>query len=306
MPSSETSSVLTDPTATAASRSDLITAVPTPFLADGSLDVPGTKRLFTALAVRDVDGAFVAGTTGEFTTLEDDERLAVLEAGLEAFGAERAYLHVGAAHTRHAVKLTRAAVALGARKLAAITPYYFPAPLDAVVDYFRQVVDAAEGAAVYAYLFTARTWTVFPHDALGRLADVGVTGVKISGESDESVSAYLANAPAGFEVLSGNDIAYGELVAAGGQGIISGVSSVFPQPFLNLRGALRAGDADGVRAAKEDVARAVGLVRAGSLTHLKAGLELQGLPAGPVRAGVEPISDDDRAAIARELERWNK
>ncbi|MFH5821213.1 dihydrodipicolinate synthase family protein [Georgenia sp. AZ-5] len=305
MSSSENQSVLTASTAPATSPSDLITAVPTPFLADGSLDVPGMKRLFTALATRDVDGAFVAGTTGEFTTLEDDERLAVLEAGLETFGPERAYLHVGAAHTRHAVNLTRAAVSLGARKLAAITPYYFPAPLEAVIDYFRQVVDAADGAAVYAYLFTARTWTAVPHDALPRLAELGVTGVKISGETDESVAAYLAHAPAGFEVLSGNDIAYGELVQAGGQGIISGVSSVFPQPFLNLRGALRAGDADGVSAAKADVARAVGLVRAGSLTHLKAGLELQGLSAGPVRAAVEAISDEDRAAIARELERWN-
>ncbi|MPV87591.1 dihydrodipicolinate synthase family protein [Georgenia ruanii] len=297
---------MTDPTASAAPRSDLITAVPTPFLADGALDVPGTKRLFAALAARDVDGAFVAGTTGEFTTLDDDERLAVLDAGLEAFGAERAYLHVGAAHVRHAVKLTRAAVAMGGRKLAAITPYYFPAPLDAVVEYFRQVVDAADDAAVYAYLFTARTWTAVPHDALAALAEVGVAGVKISGESDESVATYLANAPAGFEVLSGNDIAYGELVRAGGQGIISGVSSVFPQPFLNLRAALRAGDDDAVSVATADVARAVGLVRAGSLTHLKAGLELQGLPAGPVRAAVETIPDEDRAAIAGELERWNQ
>lgn len=287
------------------SKPALITAVPTPFLPDGGLDLDGTRTLFTALAEQPVDGAFVAGTTGEFTTLDDDERLAVIEAGLEAFGPERAFVHVGAAHPRQAVRLTAGAVRAGARKIAAVTPYYFPAPVEATVDYFRQVVEAAGDAEVYAYLFTARTTTVLPWEQLPLLAEVGVTGVKISGESDESVSRYLAAAPEGFVVLSGNDVSFAPLVAAGGAGVISGVSSVFPQPFLRLRDALAAGDheaADGYRA---DIVRAVDLVRAGSIAHLKAGLELRGLPAGPVRASVEAAPEADRAAIAQELERWN-
>ncbi len=285
-------------------RPELITAVPTPFRADGELDLPGTRELFASLADERIDGAFVAGTTGEFTTLDDDERLEVIEAGVAAFGADRAYVHVGAAHPRQAVRLTAGAVEVGARKIAAVTPYYFPAPVEATVDYFRQVVEAAGDAEVYAYLFTARTTTVFPHDKLPLLAEVGVAGVKISGESDESVATYLSHAPEDFTVLSGNDIAFADFIADGGAGIISGVSSVFPQPFVTLRDAIAAGDEDAVTAVREDIVRAVQLVRAGSIAHLKAGLELRGLPAGPVRASVEDIPEADRTAIARELERW--
>lgn len=292
-------------TAAATARPELITAVPTPFLPDGGLDLPGTRELFAALAHQPIDGAFVAGTTGEFTTLDDEERLAVIEAGIAAFGPDRAYVHVGAAHPRQAARLTSGAVQAGARKVAAVTPYYFPAPVEATVDYFRQVVAAAGDAEVYAYLFAARTTTQLPWDQLPRLAEVGVTGVKISGESDASVARYLAHAPEGFVVLSGNDIAFADFVADGGAGIISGVSSVFPQPFIRLRDALAAGDQEAARDLREDVVRAVGLVRAGSIAHLKAGLELRGLPAGPVRASVEAISAEDRAAIAEELERWN-
>ncbi|MGO1770800.1 MAG: dihydrodipicolinate synthase family protein [Microbacterium sp.] len=282
----------------------LITAVPTPFLDNGDLDLPGTRTLFEAISARGVDGAFVAGTTGEFTALADDERIAVIEAGVKAFGPDRAYVHVGAPTARQAVDLTRRAVAVGATRLAAITPYYLPAPLDATLDYFAQVVEAADGAEVYGYLFGLRTTTAVPHDAMARLAETGLAGVKISGESDESVSAYLANAPTDFTVLSGNDIAFAEFGRAGGAGIISGVSSVFPQPFFAMRDALRAGDEAAVTAASADIARVVGLVKAGSLAHLKAGLELQSLPAGPVRSAVEKAPFEDRAAIAEELARW--
>lgn len=132
---------------------------------------------------------------------------------------------------------------------------------------------------------------------------MGVTGVKISGESDASVTRYLASAPAGFPVLSGNDVAFAQLIAGGGVGVISGVSSVFPEPFLRLRDALRAGRTD-LTELQDDVARVVRLVRAGSLAHLKAGLELQGLPGGPVRAAVESVPEEDRAAIAEELRSW--
>lgn len=292
-------------TSPASHRPALVTAVPTPFRADGELDLAGTRELFEQLARERIDGAFVAGTTGEFTTLDDAERLEVIEAGIAAFGADRAYVHVGAAHPRQAVRLTAAAAAAGARKIAAVTPYYFPAPVEATVDYFRQVVEAAGGGEVYAYLFAARTTTVFPWDKLPLLAEVGVAGVKISGESDESVAKYLSHAPEDFVVLSGNDIAFADFIADGGAGIISGVSSVFPQPFVTLRDAIAAGDEAAVAGAREDIVRAVELVRAGSIAHLKAGLELRGLPAGPVRASVEDIPEADRAAIGREIERWS-
>ncbi|MGW8529232.1 dihydrodipicolinate synthase family protein [Nocardiopsis sp. NPDC055824] len=280
----------------------VITALPTPFTRDEALAPDAATALFTAVRDRGVDGVFVAGTTGEFTALDDDERTGVIGLALDVFGPERVYAHVGAAAPRQAESLVRAAVGAGATRLAAVTPYFLPAPEDALVRYYERLVAAAGGAEVHAYLFQVRSTTPAAPSVLRRLADAGVRGVKISGESDASVSAYLAAAPAGFDVLSGNDIAFEEFVRAGGLGVVSGVSSVFPRPFVALRDALNSGDTEGVRAAQPLVARAVAAVRSGSIPHLKAGLEVQGLPAGPARVCGDAVSEADLEVLRETAE----
>ncbi|GLU48221.1 dihydrodipicolinate synthase family protein [Nocardiopsis ansamitocini] len=274
-------------------QAQVITAAPTPFTHDERLDREGVQTLLESINARGADAVFAAGTTGEFTALEDEERLDVLTIALEVFGPERTYAHVGAATPRQAEQLTRTITGAGAQRLAAITPFFLPAPIDAVARYYERIVAAAGGAQVFAYLFQLRSTTPVTPDQLQKLADVGVAGVKISGESDASVSAFLAAAPADFTIISGNDIAFAELIHSGGTGVVSGVSSVFPKPFIALRDALRDGDAEAARAAQPQVERAVAAVKGGSIAHLKAGLEVQGLPAGPVRVSCEPVSAHD-------------
>src|SRR6185312_13345050 len=98
----------------------LISAVPVPFAANGDLDVEGQTTLLRHLRDTGIRGVFIAGTTGEFTALDDDERAVVLTAALEVYGVDGVYIHVGAAAARQAERLTAQAVALGARNLAAI------------------------------------------------------------------------------------------------------------------------------------------------------------------------------------------
>lgn len=276
----------------------VITATPTLFSEDQSLDVEANRQHLIWLRENGTDAIFAAGTTGEFTTLSDDERLAVLDVSLEVFGADRTYFHVGAASTYQAVALTSRSVAQGAKKLAAVTPFYQSAPEEEVVSYYRQIAEAADGAEVFAYLFEARTSTVSQPSILEKLVAVGVAGVKISGESDETVSSYLQARPEGFTVYSGNDISFGWLSSAGGDGIVSGVSSVYPEPFVNLRDALIAEDQEAVRRWQSEIERAVASVRAGSLTHLKAGVSARGFRGGPVRTAVAAAPQQDVDGIA--------
>jgi len=102
----------------------LLCAVPVPFENCGDLDVKGQETLLRHLKGLGVPRVFVSGTTGEFTALDDEERAAVLRAALTVFGSDAVYAHVGAAAARQAERLTAQAVALGARRLAAITPFY--------------------------------------------------------------------------------------------------------------------------------------------------------------------------------------
>lgn len=276
----------------------VITATPTLFAEDQTLDLEANRQHLTWLRERGVNAIFAAGTTGEFTTLSDDERMSVLDVALDIFGADRTYFHVGAASSYQAVQLSARAVAQGAKKLAAVTPYYQPAPEEEVLSYYRQIVEAAHGAEVFAYLFEARTSTVTQPSILEKLAAVGVTGVKISGESDETVASYLEARPEGFTVYSGNDISFGWLCSAGGDGIVSGVSSVYPEPFVNLRDALIAEDQEAAQRWQSEIERAVASVSAGSLTHLKAGVSARGFRGGPVRSAVSAASQADVDGIS--------
>lgn len=267
----------------------LVSAVPVPFTADGGLNDAGLQPLYRSLDAAGVDGVFTAGTTGEFTALDDAEREIVLTEALAVFGPERVYAHVGAASARHAERLTTRAVALGARNLAAITPYYLPAGPRALIDYYRRLDAVAGGARLFVYLYAARTTTTVTPAQLADLAEIpSVAGAKISGEPTARVLEYVRAAPEGFAVYSGNDIEFGDFVRAGGTGGVSGVSSVFPRPFVALADALRRDDEQAAAAAQDRVKRAVEAVAGADIALIKAGLALRGLPAGLPRVALDP------------------
>jgi len=266
----------------------LLSAVPVPFVANGDLDVKGQQALLHHLKDTGIGGVFISGTTGEFTALENDERAVVLSAALEVYGPDAVYTHVGAAAARQAESLTAQAVALGARNLAAITPFYMPAGPATLLDYYRRLAAVAGNARIYVYLYAARTGSTVTPDQLAELATIpSVAGAKISGEPNSAVLQYVQAVPADFEVYSGNDVEFGDFVRAGGTGGVSGVSSVFPQPFLDLADALHRSDDQAASVAHDRVKQAVDAVNGADIALLKAGLSLQGLPAGPTRVALD-------------------
>jgi 4-hydroxy-tetrahydrodipicolinate synthase len=271
-----------------------------PFRADGALDGPGLEPLYGTLEAAGVDGVFVSGTTGEFPALDDAERDVVLAAALAVFGPDRVYAHVGAASAHQAERLAFRAAVLGARNLAAITPYYHPAGPQSLVEYYRRIAAAAEDARLFVYLYPARTTTTVTPGQLAELAAIpAVTGAKISGLPTDRVMEYVRAAPDGFAVFSGNDVEFGAFARAGGTGAVSGVSSAFPRPFVALRDALRRGDETAAAAAQVDVQRAVEAV-GGSVALIKTALALRGLPAGPPRVALDPPTPEqlDRITAA--------
>lgn len=281
---------------TAPSRFQLIAAPVTVFDDDGELDLDGTRRLFGWLRECGVDGVFTPGTTGEFTALDDDERLKVIEVALDEFGAGAVIAHVGGASTRQTVRLAYAARRAGATRLAAITPYYFPAGGDALVEYAKRVTDAAAEASVYLYVFPSRAVTTVAPHTLARIAELpGIAGAKVSGLSFAENEAYRAVVPAGFELYSGNDADLVRLAAAGYAGVVSGVANVFPELFVRAaRAALAGEDAAEVQPQLDAAVAATGVADIGLL---KAGLTLRGFAAGIPRISIDPPTRQQLAAL---------
>lgn len=280
----------------------VLAAVPSPFTDAGDLDLDAAKALFVKLldpvSGPPLDGLLVAGTTGEFPALDDDERLALITVALGVGGPERVIAHVGAASARQAVRLTAGAVAAGARRVAAITPYYLEADGREVLDYFRQVAAAAVTAGareVYAYLFTERTGFVMSPQLLAEVLRLpGMVGAKLSGAAALQVAAYAAQAP-DASLLCGTDAGLAAAVADGAAGAISGLASAFPVTTMRLAARIAEGagaDARAGRRAQEDLDRAT---LASGVGGVKTALAARGICSPRARMPVE-VPDPARAA----------
>ncbi len=275
---------------------DVITAVTTPFTASGDLDLPAARRLF-ALVTATTRSMFVAGTTGEFPALEDAERLALMETALAEAGPEHVIAHIGAPDARHARRLAAAAVAAGARRLAAITPYYLPAEPAEIMAYYLEIATAADGAELYAYLYPERTGVgVTPVQLASLAGECGLAGAKLSGGAGGALDQYAAAVPPGFRLYTGRDDEMPRAAETGIAGVVSGLSSAFPELFARLAGALAAGQAAEAAEAQASVLR---IYAAGCTTaHLKYALSLRGVTGRTARMTAGMVDNRSAAAIA--------
>jgi 4-hydroxy-tetrahydrodipicolinate synthase len=269
-------------------------AVPTLFGPDGELDPGGNRALYRLIAGL-VDGMLVAGTTGEFPALEDAERLSLFELALAEAGPARVIAHIGAPDTRHAIRLARAAVALGATRLAAITPYYLPARPDELAGHYRRIRDAVPDPDIYAYIFPERTGLAVPPPLFAEVAQAaGLAGAKISGSASADLAGYVAAAP-GLRIFSGNDANPWATMRAGGAGVISGRSAAYPEVYAALVKSTPESDPG----AQERLDRIVAL--GASIGRIKHALGVRGLAGTAARMTVDPPGPELAAAIAAEV-----
>ena len=130
----------------------VVTAMVTPFAADGSLDLPLAARLAQHLVANGSDGLVVCGTTGESPTLSWDEQLALIKTVLDAVGEKVPVLAgTGSNSTAEAVEATREAAALGAHGALVVVPYYNRPPQEGLEAHFRAVAAAAPQLPLMLY-----------------------------------------------------------------------------------------------------------------------------------------------------------
>jgi 4-hydroxy-tetrahydrodipicolinate synthase len=273
----------------------VFSAVPTLFGTDGEVDAGANRNLYKLLDGM-LDGLFVAGTTGEFPALDDAERLALIELALAEAGPDRVIAHVGAPDARHAARLAQAAAALGATRLAAITPYYLPARPDELISHYCRIRDAAPAAELYAYIFSERTGVRVPAPVFASAAEAaGLAGAKLSGSTAADLAQYVAAAP-GLRIYSGDDSDPAATMRAGGAGLVSGRSSAYPEVYAALSAVLAAEDADAAARYQQTLDRIVAL--GASIGRLKHAVALRGLGGTTARMTVDPPEPELAAAIA--------
>ena len=198
----------------------VVTAMVTPFHADGSLNLDGARRLAKWLQDNGNDGLVIAGTTGESPVLTDDERLSLFSAVIESVTIP-VIAGTGTNDTAHSVHLTKEATALGAAGILAVTPYY-NRPSQVGIESHMRAIAGATSLPVVVYDIPVRTGRKIATPALLRMAREvsNIVALKDAAGNPAESAVLMSQAPSGFELYSGDDNLTLPFMSIGGCGVI--------------------------------------------------------------------------------------
>lgn len=219
----------------------LLTAMVTPFTQDGEVDYDAAGSLAAKLVDDGCDGLVVTGTTGETSTLTDEENLGMFKAVLEAVGGRaKVIAGTGTNDTRHSVSLSRRAAELGVDGLLLVTPYYNK-PSQAGVQAHFETIASATDLPVMLYDIPGRSAIPIATETILRLAEhPRIAGLKDAKADFASVTRVLAKTD--LAVYSGDDGLTLPWMAAGALGVVSVTAHVATKQFRSLVDAALAGD----------------------------------------------------------------
>lgn len=219
----------------------LLTAMVTPMRADGKVDLAETGRLAERLVDDGCDGLVVAGTTGESSTLDDEEKLSLFRAVVEAVGDRaKVIAGTGSNDTAHSVLLSRMAVETGVDGLLVVTPYYLKPTQSGIQAHFEAVANATD-LPVMLYDIPGRSSIPITVETMLRLAEhPRIVAVKDAKADFAAASRVMANSSLQF--YSGDDGLTLPWMSVGAVGVVGVTTHVATGQFRQLVDAITAGD----------------------------------------------------------------
>jgi 4-hydroxy-tetrahydrodipicolinate synthase len=281
----------------------MLTAMVTPFTADGGVDYDGAARLAAYLVDEQRnDGLVVSGTTGESPTTSNEEKARLLEAVLGAVG-DRATIvaGVGTNDTAHSVELAHEAERVGAHGVLIVTPYYNKPPQEGLLRHFSAVADAT-GLPALLYDIPGRTGTPIHTETLVKLGEhPRIVAVKDAKGDLFAGSWVMARSDLVF--YSGDDALNLAWLSMGAAGFVSVVGHVVGADLHEMIDAYRTGDVAGALSIHRRLLPVVTAImtRTQGAMAVKAALTLLGQPAGTVRPPLVDVTSEFTARLREDL-----
>ena len=217
------------------------TALITPFK-DGEVDYDAFAALVDRQVEAGIDFLVPLGTTGETPCLEDDERIKVLQVAKAHSQGRPVVVGGGTNSLQHTIRSMKMLEPYGVDAFLIVVPYYNKPTQEGQYQYFKAVAESTDKPIVL-YNVPGRTGVNMTAETCLRLAQIhNIVAVKEASGNREQIETILANAPEGFQVLSGNDDDTLWMMQQGGAGIISVASNVAPKHMADFIGAIREGD----------------------------------------------------------------
>jgi 4-hydroxy-tetrahydrodipicolinate synthase len=212
-----------------------IVAIVTPMHADGTLDLPGLRKLIDWHIAEGTDSIVIVGTTGESPTVTVDEHCELIKIAVD-HAAKRIPIIAGSGgnSTAEAIELTRYAKNVGADASLQVVPYYNRPTQEGMYQHFKKIAESVD-LPVILYNVPGRTVADMSNDTILRLTQVpGIVGVKDATGNIARGSDLIRLAPKSFAVYSGDDATAMALMFCGARGNISVTANVAPRAMHEL------------------------------------------------------------------------
>lgn len=283
----------------------VLTALSTPFDANEDIDVSVLRRIVDRSIDAGVDGVVAAGSTGEVGALSSDERMLLIDTVIEhTAGRVPVIAQTGATSTREAIRLSKAAQRSGADVLMLITPYYEPLTVAETVAYIKDVAGSVD-IPVMLYNIPSVTGVNLDHETVRSLATQidNVRYIKDSSADWEQALRLIHHHSDVIGTFIGWDAYIYSALVEGAVGVMAGTANVIPDEVVGVARLVREGDLSGALDLWKRVYPKVDtLLGLPFIASVKAGLALQGLPAGVPRRPTEALTESQVSGLARLLD----
>jgi 4-hydroxy-tetrahydrodipicolinate synthase len=279
----------------------LLTAMITPFKADGSVGYEAAEKLAAMLVADGSDGVVVAGTTGESPTLSDDEKIELLKVIKKAIPGHSVVSGTGGNDTHHSVKLSERAMKAGADALLAVVPYYSKPPQEGMYQHFKAI---SEVGPTIMYNIQGRTAVNMTAATTIRCSQLpGIIGVKEASGDLDQIGLVCAGRPEHFKVWSGDDSWTLPLLAVGGYGVICVVSHIAGGSVRRLIEAYVEADNKTAQEIHQGLLPVIKtlMTTAANPVPIKSALNAMGFPGGPFRLPLVPLTDDQLKSVMQTI-----
>jgi 4-hydroxy-tetrahydrodipicolinate synthase len=282
---------------------EVLTAMVTPFKRDGSLDLESFRALASHLVDNGSDGLVITGTTGESTTLSDDERFELYAAAVDEVGARATVVAgTGTYDTRHSIHLTERAHELGVDACLIVTPYYSKPPQRGIVEHFKAIAAASDKPIIVYNIPQRVVVNIEPETMLGLAEIPTVQAVKQATEELDQAQRIVDETD--LALYAGSDHLVYPFLEVGGVGGVVVHGNLVPGRVKEMIRFYKEGDVETARTIDEELKP---LVDALGVTinpiPVKAALNLLGHEVGGLRLPLVEASDEELAQIRSGLER---
>lgn len=274
----------------------------------GEIDLPAFQANLRNWSSHPIRGIVIAGTTGEAVLLDEDERLALVQAGKDALPTEILLtVGTGLESTRATVRLTRAVAAAGAQAVLVQPPAYYKGAMtpEALREHYLAVANASP-VPVIVYQAPLRMNTLdFPTGLVAELSNhENIVGIKDSRGKLDLMGELVQQCKAGFQVLAGSGALLYPALEVGAVGGIVAVANMAPGPSGELYQAYSAGRSSEAGRLQQQIGPVHNDIVGGiGVPGVKVALDLLGYAGGDPRPPIRPLSGKGREHVEDVLAR---